>query len=203
MSGPTGGISGKKVTGMEEPKEQIKIFHTDETSESQEQEDFHSLVLDLVRQKDNGNLEKARQLGAILAAEVESDDGEFVFGDASAEENHDLVLQRRLLLAFVIDHGLNVFCPNSIITEIASSSFYETIQEDAPGIYEDIRENGAFSYYLLCVRNGDRIDEEIGATFADLIGHKGDHVYQELGTALYLRFMDVVGQKVKELGFVG
>lgn len=178
----------------------VKIFGEHQNLDDIEKED--SLVLELVVQKSNGNLHKAKQLGAILAAEVESNDGEFVFGAGLRREDQEILLQRRLLLAFVVDYGLNTFCLNKIISEIAINFFYDTIKNDSPLIYEDIRETGAFSYYYLCVRDGEQIEEEIGKTFAQLVGYKDNEVYAHLGTALFLHFIDVVKKKIAELNFV-
>ena len=82
--------------------ETIKIFDRSEQEEvsfEQELKETESLIAQMYLQKENGNLDKARSLGKIMAEESIRNDGEFVFG-YDTKENDTVVLQRRLLLIY-------------------------------------------------------------------------------------------------------
>ena len=68
-------------------------------------------------------------------------------------------------------------------------------------IDKDIKQQGAFSYYYLCVRDSEKPAEAIGKTFAELCDRKGDCVYAKLGSALFEYFLAVVDDRVKALRF--
>lgn len=178
--------------------EPVKIFKGE--NKKCDNTDTESLLSQMHLQKENGNIEKARKLGDILADECISNDGEFEFGFDEIE-NNCVILQRRLLLAFTIQHGLQQFCPNTIVEKTAANQFFTIVEEKAPHIYENIQENGAFSYYTLCVRQEERCEECIGQTFAELSGHKEEEPYQQLGKALFLYFLDLIQKKAGRLDF--
>ena len=55
----------------------------------------------LEQEKENGNLSRARRLGAIMADEVSAIDGK-TDPARETEKNHALPMQRRILLAFAV-----------------------------------------------------------------------------------------------------
>ena len=151
----------------------------------------------LQREKENGNLNRARQLGALMAEEVSAVEGDFPAVEPA------LLTQRRILLAFVVEVGFDAFLPNSILTETAQSVFYETLQKDAGAFYEDLQESGAFSFYFLCVREGRQVEEKVGETYASLCGRPKDEALAIEGRTLYERFIRRVQKFVDSMGFVG
>lgn len=62
----------------------------------------------LDREKKNGNLSKARRLGARMAEEVASVEGYSTAAGGPAE-NPSLLPQRRILMAFAVEVGLGCF----------------------------------------------------------------------------------------------
>lgn len=181
----------------------IKIKRDRDSEETYRQElvETESIVAMLYNQKENGNIDRARALGIQMAEQVDADDGEFCFG-YDAKENDSVVLQRRMLLAFTVKRGFELFCPNMIVAKTANNQFFDIIRKNSPHIYADIQANGAFSYYTLCVRDCKEAEKCIGDTFAELAGHSGDEVYSQLGEALYLHFLDIVAAGVEKQQFV-
>ncbi len=163
-------------------------------------DDTEELIEDVQEQKQNGNIDKARKLGRLLAQEVDSNDGEFIFG-LDQQESADIICQRRLLLAFVVNYGLEIYLKNQLVSQTAQNTFFETIQNTSPSIDKDIKQQGAFSYYYLCVRDSEKPAEAIGKTFAELCDRKGDCIYAKLGSALFEYFLVVVDDRVKALQF--
>ena len=163
--------------------------------------DAEASLRELSREKENGNLEKARGLGAAAAAEVYADNGESFFGMDSSE-NAQMREQRQMLLAFAAVVGFDKYDPNAHCARAALSTFYETLKRDAPQIYDDVERSFAFSFYFLEYHRGRDVAAAIGQTFAMLCGRPGDSVCAQLGKALYLRFLDVIQSMAEHTGFV-
>ena len=58
---------------------------------------------------------RARRLGAIMADEVSAIDGK-TDPARETEKNHALPMQRRILLAFAVEVGLDAFLPNQPVS---------------------------------------------------------------------------------------
>lgn len=160
-----------------------------------ERDDTHETALQLEREKANGNLARARRLGAMMAEEVSA-----IEGGSPACEPAPLT-QRRILLAFAAEVGFEAFLPNSILTETAQSVFYETLRQDAPALFEDLQGSGAYSFYFLCVREGRDVEKKVGETYASLCGRPKDTALAGEGSELYVRFIGQVQKFVNDIGF--
>ena len=166
-----------------------------------EQESVEATARQLAQEKSNGNLSRARRLGAIMADEVSAIDGK-TDPARETEKNHALPMQRRILLAFAVEVGLDAFLPNQLVAQTAQNIFYNTLLITAPSIYEDLQESGAFSFYYLCFRDGRQVERRVGETFAALCGRKGDPEYEQMGREFYIRFIGQVKHFADTLEFV-
>ncbi len=183
----------------------MKIFTT--SQRSLEFAEAERIVAELEHERQNGNLARARKLGARLAEEV-SKIGEpgNSFGylvevqedDAQAKET---VQQRKILLAFAIESSIAVYSPSKLIGTTILNTYYEMLSTCAKDFYDTISFAGAFSLYYLDLRRGIKVSRAIGKTFAKLCGKEGDQVYEELGYALNCRFYDTVCRLVDEANF--
>lgn len=149
----------------------------------------------------NGNLEKARSLGAALAQKLISHDGESSFGE-DVLEDANLRKQRRLLLAFAVINTVETNIKSQILQGVVINVFYDTLKTSMPEFYDDIGKSGSFSFYTLCARRGGDVDTCIGQTFAMLADKSGDSVVEELGKALYMRFVDVTLNTIKSFNLI-
>lgn len=150
---------------------------------------------ELQREKENGNLNRARRLGAIMADGVSAIEGDSPAGDGV------LMTQRRILLAFAVEMGLKRYL-NDLLAETAQSVFYDTLRETAPAFFEDLQESNAFSFYYLCVREGGGVEKKVGDTFAALCGLGGNEACARTGEELYGRFIEQVRHYSEVLAFV-
>ncbi len=167
----------------------------DDFAPPEEKDDSQETAELLEKEKANGNLNRARQFGALMAEEVLAVEG------ASPAQDPALLTQRRILLAFAVEVGFESAFPNSLLTETAQSVFYETLQKDAPEFYETLQGSGAFSFYFLCVREGRQVEEKVGETFASLCGKPKEESLVREGSALYRRFIAEVQQSIEDMGF--
>ncbi len=156
---------------------------------------------DFIREKTNGNLERAVILGYQLAAEFVNvcKRDELTI---SKDDSESLVTQKILLLSFTVMAGLERYCSNMAIANAARSAFYDKLSELDKDLFDRSSDTGAFSFYYLSFRRGSDVDRRVGQTFAMLCSHDGDPIYQELGEALYCWFLSVVQKKTAEIEFI-
>ena len=158
----------------------------------------------LGREKANGNLGRARRLGAILAEEVSSSDGEHAPDDSKVAS----ATQRRILLAFAAEIGMEELLPSSLLAETAQSVFYETMRKTAAAFFEDLQDSGAFSFYRLNICDkriqwdSEAAFARAGETYASLCGHAEEEALAAGGEKLYSEFVEQVKYFTNGMEFV-
>lgn len=178
----------------------IKIYSGKDKSNSGNT-DSYSDENEYNREKSNGNINRAKNLGHAVAEEFVAacrKDELTLFQDDSEQP----VTQRILLLSFTVMAGLERFCPNMTLANTARGAFFDKLYELDKELFEKSSDTGAFSFYYLSFRRGNDVERRVGQTFAMLCLHDGDPIYQELGEALYCWFFSLVGKMVKNAGFV-
>lgn len=153
------------------------------------------------KQKENGNIKKAKDFGAILADIIFASD-DLIEVEHNKKGINDITEQRRILFAFTALEGMKMFTPNSITSRAALAEFYNTLSTRSPKLYEDISSSVSFSFYYLCTRKGNMQRDGIGKTFAMLCGHEDDSIYEELGDIFYLEFLKTIENEANKQAFV-
>ena len=177
----------------------VKIFGKEQAPESESQ-----LLVEIDEQRRNGNVALAKQLGTELADELLSADFALRFGCTDdGGDDIDVSFQRRVLFAFCIEVGLELYAPDTVISSAANSEFNRYLEADHPDFYKRVMDMGAFSLYYLSLRTQDRADKAIGEVFAKLCKGESDDELAELGRSLFACFMGAIDQKIKTMGFVG
>lgn len=152
------------------------------------------------RERENGNISRAKHLGGEVAALVGNSGS--VFPVDAEDASRDLERQKKILLSFAAVAGLELYCPGPATVYAAQNSFYSALEKTDVALYRDALGSGAFSFYYLAFRRGGDSERRIGQTFAMLCSHDGDPVYQELGEAIYCSFVSTVRHKAAGVGFV-
>jgi len=193
----------KRVTDMKNDDSDMKIVGDVPDAAEIEAAETADTALLLEREKENGNLSRARRLGAILAEEVSASEGEHPSGEIGAAE----VTQRRILLAFIAETGIESLLPNSMLIETAQSVFYSTLRVTAPTFFEDLQGSGAFSFYRLHIADL-RMDwdsavlfPQIGETYAALCGQPESVRLTAEGAKIYAAFVERVRFFTGEMKF--
>ncbi len=138
-------------------------------------------------------LDSARAIGFNLAESSNQAEKGF-----ELDINDSLLLQRRLLLCFAVSTSLEEYASSVQIARTALNTFYDTLKRSDPEFYDDIGSQGAMTFYYHAKRqNGDTV-RRIGQTFAMLCGNDGDPVSQELGEALYCRYVNMVREHLEQ-----
>lgn len=137
-----------------------------------------------LRETQNGNMEKARKLGAQFAAELTAGDRGIVNFGVGAYDDESTLLQRSVLFAYIVNQVVEDLASASIVAQSAMSSFYSCLQQDSPQVYERITDAAVFSMYILSVRSAPDDPCAVGNVFARLCGREGDKVFVRYGCEL-------------------
>lgn len=142
-----------------------------------------------VREKSNGNMDKARKLGQQFAAElIAPSKGATLFG-VGAFDNDSTMAQRKVLFAYVVNRVVEDMAPNSIVAQSILSSFYESVRQQSEKLYDLINDTAAFSLYILSHRSTPEKSEAVGRVFAQLCNKEEDPVFIRYGAELTDYFM--------------
>ncbi len=159
---------------------------------------------DYLIEKENGNIERAKLLGQNLAKILSKDFAdECMLHLEPDSEDARTKTQVLLLFAFAIDRGLNTHVPNSTLINTAHTSFFNTLQEISPDVYDQISDTGAYSLYMLCARReGAGVCRSIGESFAKLCGKEDDVALSSTGEMIFSIFLNMVKVEVVKMEFV-
>ena len=149
-------------------------------------------------ERDNGNLEKAHDIGKAFADALLSEGG-FAFEKNSASDFE--AKNRSILFAFTTDRVLDTFMPNHFIARSAQNEFFDEIRRRNIGLYESISRSGAFSMYLLCKRSGDGRYIGIGKVFAGVVRRPEDEKAEKTGEELYQKYFNYCIEHIKNVEF--
>lgn len=122
----------------------------------------------------NGNLEKTRQLGELLA--------QTLVGDVDRLKNEPYGNQKLVLLSFLILDELEEKLTDGILRQSAAAAFRGRVEELDPAVFALITDSTAFTLYILHDRREG--NEECGRVLANLCGWNGDETLIREGNAL-------------------
>jgi len=149
---------------------------------------------EFIKNRESGNIEKARALGRELALAL-------MTVDPALEEfssNEGLATQAKALFSYTVNCAVEGCSPNSIIAHTALSTFYASVSEESPAISDRINDSAVVSQYILAgTSRGRGSVGEIGQVFAKLCLYEGNDRYIALGEALYEKYLkqssDMIG----------
>lgn len=127
-----------------------------------------------VAHKSNGNLEKTRQLGELLA--------QTLVGDAGRLKGDAYYHQKLVLLSFLITDELEAALTDGILRQSAAAAFRRRVEELDPAIHAIITDSTAFTLYILHDRRVG--NEECGQVLAGLCDRDDDQELIKEGNAL-------------------
>lgn len=149
-------------------------------------------------ERENGNLEKAHNIGKFFAEALMNEDG-FAYEKNRASDFE--ARNRSILFAFTADRVLSTFMPNHIIARSAQNEFFDEIRRRDIGLYESISRSGAFSMYLLCKRRGDGRYIDVGRVYAGVVRRPEDDAIAAKGDKLYEEYFEFCIEHIRNIEF--
>ena len=127
-----------------------------------------------VAHRTNGNMEKTRQLGELLA--------QTLVGDASRLAEDCYKPQKLVLLSFLVSDELSAALSDGMLRQSAAAAFRRRVEELDPEIFAIITDSTAFTLYILHDRRVG--DDECGRVLAELCDQDNDQELIQAGNAL-------------------
>ncbi len=157
----------------------------------------------VMRQRANGNIDKARKLGAVLATIAPTGDGHGIFVNLKDHLSpkffvQDILYQIRVLLVFACETLLQIELPTELLSTTAIASMYDAMEKDAPGFYSNIANGAAFTFYYLAIQKGGDISANIGEAFAMLCSVKNKDSFVLAGKTVWNIAVDVIEKEIEK-----
>jgi hypothetical protein len=159
----------------------------------------------VMRHRANGNIDKARRLGAALATMAPTSDGDGIFVNLRDHLSpkffvQDILYQIRVLLVFACETILQMELPSELLSTTAIASMYTALEKDMPGFYSNIANGAAFTFYYLAIQKGGDISENIGEAFAMLCAVKNKDSFVLAGKTVWNIAVDIIGKEIEKAG---
>ena len=159
----------------------------------------------VMRQRANGNIDKARRLGEVLATIAPTDDGDGIFVNLRDHLSpkffvQDILYQIRVLLVFACETLLQMELPTELLSTTAIASMYNAMEKDMPGFYSNIANGAAFTFYYLALQKDGDISENMGDAFAMLCSVKNKDSYVLAGKTVWNIAVDIIEKEIEKAG---
>ncbi len=151
------------------------------------------------KQRANGNLDRAKELGEHVARRIYSleDIDERIGGYAKNEKVYE---QIRMLVTFAAEAEIHVLLEKYSVSTMTVNALYDELIKLDEDLYDNI--TNAFTFYYLVLRKGGDIDSGMGKQFAKLCGNKDDKTLSTLGSDIFVSIRNMVAEEISKAGFV-
>ena len=154
-------------------EEDVKIYGEPTTTTYPRSEGEKSATLYL-QHKENGNLDKCKELGALLAKTFLALTSSFI--------GRDFYSQKMVLIFFVMNSELKDSISDSLLLNSTQSKFDKILEKENSELFKIITDNTALTLYILDDRNG--CGSCLGETFAELCQQDDNKELQEIAFGL-------------------
>ncbi len=173
----------------------IKIY---EGKGNSDLNDILRISEDIERNKQNGNIDKAKALGKRLA-KIRPDCQKLVLdvGNMPAAELYCV----RVLLTFTAEYALRKYISSDTLGDAVSAAMYDYLKAEERGYYDNISDGSAFTFYLLALKKSGDTAKNIGEQFAKRCGINNDE-YVSLGSEIFIKALELYSNIIDEAEFV-
>jgi len=183
----------------------VKIYHS-KSELNKSGNDLTSAFDDVIVHRTNGNIDKARALGQILATITPTGSGDGIIVDlkdhlAQKYFAPDILYQIKVLLVFACETLLQIEIPVSVVSTTAIAAMYDKIRELSPGFYCNISNGAAFTFYYLAIQKGGDLSQNIGDAFAMLCSVKNKEGFVDAGKTVWNLAVDIIEKEIEKADF--
>lgn len=157
--------------------------------------------------RENGNLQKARDLGAKLASLTPSDtdDGDEIdlFSELPKKfRTQDIAYQIKVLLVFAAETTLQSEIRDEMLATTAINAMHDKIREDKPVFFRNISDSAAFTFYCLALKKRSDVAENIGEAFAMLCNvQKNTESFISAGKTVWFKAVEELKKEISKVDF--
>ena len=186
------------MTGREDSD--VKIFKP--SKKADKDGGMLSFVEGMNYHRQNGNVDKAKELGKGLALSYHNENNQIVKLSSNVFMTEPFFPQVCTLMLFSIEAALNYYLPSQQLSTIAINAFHEELSSDSLPLYETAMASPAFSFYYLSVRKGgDNIPKDIGEAFAMLCHRENDVDFIDEGKSIYTQVLAEISKRIVDEKF--
>ena len=151
-----------------------------------------------IRQRSLGNVERAKNLGKHYVEDLL----DCLWTKPPVMVDSDsFELQLKLLFCYAVHRAVEDYSPNTVLAHSTIASFYETLEDAAPELFDAIANNPAFTMYLYLHRGKEESTQTVGKSFAKLCDVPEDEDCAALGEGAYLRYLSGCVQRMLDVGY--
>lgn len=165
-----------------------------------EQSDFDGLAKNIDFHKENGNKQKAEELGRELA-KLKPTDSELNISLSKEDSTSAILYQARVLITFLCGRAMRENIPSQILSDTARNAMYDELKESEPGYYCNIADGAAFSFYRLALKKDGDKAAFAGKEFAKLCSAQNDESLIDLGAEIYKNALSYITDRILKSEF--
>ena len=166
-----------------------------------EQSDFDGLARSIDFHKENGNKQKAEDLGRELA-KLKPTDSKLNISLSKEDRTSAILYQARVLITFLCGRAVRENIPSQILSDTVRNAMYDELKETETGYYKNIADGAAFSFYRLALKKDGDKAELIGREFAKLCSAQNDDALIKLGTEIYTNTLSYLKERISKSEFI-
>ncbi|HOD02038.1 MAG: hypothetical protein BWY46_01885 [Firmicutes bacterium ADurb.Bin300] len=183
---------------LNENDKDVKIFGREQDDRS---DDDLLFIEEMNRQRESGNLERAKQLGRELVQlfiEPNSDERLSLSGKDTDEQLLYHIKELKTFSALSTLQNLQ----NRFLWETAVNAFYERLIKKYPEFYERVSAGTAFSFYRIDLKGKGDVAGRIGKSFAMLCGDENSEELSSIGEQVYKESRKKLNNLIEDMEFV-
>lgn len=128
-----------------------------------ENDEFETLSDNIKRNAQNGNSEKAKKLGELMAQVKPTEE---LTESSGLDLTASVLYQTRVLLTFVAEYVVQKNIGDKFLSDAVSSAMYDYLKANERGYYDNISDGSAFTFYLLALNKDGNLSDNVGKEFA-------------------------------------
>ncbi len=155
------------------------------------------------KQRANGNMDRAKTLGASVARQIYSPENipsSVAERISEYKSNEEIYEQIKMLVTFAAEAEIHVLLEKYSVSTMTVNALYDELIKLDEDLYDNI--TNAFTFYYLVLRKGGDIAANMGKQFAKLCGDKDNESLQKLGTDIFVVIREILKEEIEKAEFI-
>lgn len=179
----------------------IKIFGG---SKIENEADVLIRIVEIMKkQRANGNMERAKDLGVTIARQIYSPENISSSVKEAIEQyksDDEIYEQIKMLVTFAAEAQIHLLLEKYSVSTMAVNSLYDELIKLDEDLYDNI--TNAFTFYYLELRKGGDVPALLGRRFAKLCGNGDDENLVKLGGEIFTSISDIIKEEIEATDFI-
>lgn len=155
------------------------------------------------KQRANGNVDRAKDLGVKIARQIYSPENiNTAIADIieNYKENEEIYEQIKMLVTFAAEAQIHLLLEKYSVSTMTVNALYDELILLDEDLYDNI--TNAFTFYYLELRKGGDVSSHLGKRFAKLCGDGENEILIALGSKIYDSINEIIKEEIDATDFV-